>query len=148
VATVFVLLTQAHQIKTWFAHYAEADAPAGGVFCLADPGGLRVEGTYLEIISDRKVMMTWCGIEGLRSGQSMVAFALNADGNDTVVRLRHSGLSTPAVAATGGGIASPRPQPTPTLLRFISTFYQSDRRKKLTPDRVASFSLLRIRGAL
>jgi hypothetical protein len=65
-----------------------------------------LEGTYLEIIADRKVMLTWYGIEGLRSGQSMVAFALNADGNDIVVRLRHSGLSTPAVAATGGGIAS------------------------------------------
>jgi hypothetical protein len=78
----------------------------------------------------------------------MVAFALNADGNDTVVRLRHSGLSTPAVAATGGRIAGPRPQPTPTLLHFISTFHRSNRRKKIKTDRVASFSLLRIRGAV
>jgi uncharacterized protein YndB with AHSA1/START domain len=58
VATVFALLTQPHQIRTWFAHYAETDARAGGVFCLADPGGLRIEGTYLEIIADRKVMLT------------------------------------------------------------------------------------------
>jgi hypothetical protein len=27
------------------------------------------------------------------------AFALHADGDDTVVRLRHSGISTPAIAA-------------------------------------------------
>jgi uncharacterized protein YndB with AHSA1/START domain len=98
-ATVFALLTQAHQIMTWLAHYAESDARAGGVFCLADPSGLRVEGTYLEIISYQKVVQTWGGIEGLRPGQSTVAFALNADGNDTVVRLRHSGLSRPTIGA-------------------------------------------------
>jgi uncharacterized protein YndB with AHSA1/START domain len=98
-ATIFALLTEAREVMTWLAHYAECDARVGGVFCLADPSGLRVEGAYLEVIADQKVMLTWGGIEGLRSGQSTVAFALNADGNDTVVRLRHSGLSSPAVAA-------------------------------------------------
>jgi uncharacterized protein YndB with AHSA1/START domain len=97
--TVFALLTETHQIMTWLAHYAETDARAGGVFCLADPSGLRVEGTYLEVIGYQKVVLTWGGIEGLRPGQSTVAFALHADCNDTVVRLRHSGLSTSAVAA-------------------------------------------------
>jgi uncharacterized protein YndB with AHSA1/START domain len=99
VAIVFALLTDAHQIMTWLAQYAETDARAGGVFCLADPSGLRVEGTYLEVIAYQKVVVTWGGIEGLRPGQSTVAFALHADGNDTVVRLRHSGLSTPAIGA-------------------------------------------------
>jgi uncharacterized protein YndB with AHSA1/START domain len=98
-ARVFALLTKAREVMTWLAHYAEADARVGGVFCLADPSGLRVEGTYLEVVADQKVMLTWGGIEGLRPGQSTVAFALNADGNDTVLRLRHSGLSSPAVAA-------------------------------------------------
>jgi uncharacterized protein YndB with AHSA1/START domain len=98
-ATVFALLTNAHQIMTWLAHYAETDARAGGVFCLADPSGLRVEGTYLEVVADQKVVLTWGGIEGLRPGQSTVAFALHADGDDTVARLRHSGISTPAIAA-------------------------------------------------
>ena len=36
-ATIFALLTQAREVMTWLAHYAEADARAGGVFCLADP---------------------------------------------------------------------------------------------------------------
>jgi uncharacterized protein YndB with AHSA1/START domain len=98
-ATVFALLTEAHGVMTWLAHYAETVARAGGVFCLADPGGLRVEGTFLEVIADRKVVLTWGGIEGLRPGQSTIVFALQADGNDTVVRLRHSGLSAAAVAA-------------------------------------------------
>jgi uncharacterized protein YndB with AHSA1/START domain len=98
-ATVFALLTEAHQVMTWLAHYAEIEARAGGVFCLADPSGLRVEGTYLEVVADQKVVLTWGGIEGLKPGQSTVVFALHADGNDTVVRLRHFGLSTPAIAA-------------------------------------------------
>ena len=98
-AIIFALLTEAREVMTWLAHYAEADARSGGMFCLADPSGLRVEGTYLEVIADQKVVVTWGGIEGLRPGQSTVAFALHADGNDTVVRLRHSGLSSPAVAA-------------------------------------------------
>jgi uncharacterized protein YndB with AHSA1/START domain len=98
-AKVFTLLTKAREIMTWLAHYAEADARAGGVFCLADPDGLRVEGTYLEVIADQKVVLTWGGFEGLRPGQSTVVFALHADGNDTVVRLRHSGLPAPAIAA-------------------------------------------------
>jgi uncharacterized protein YndB with AHSA1/START domain len=97
-ATVFALLTEARGVMTWLAHYAETDARAGGVFCLADPGGLRVEGTYLEVIAYQKVVLTWGGIEGLRPGQSTIAFALHADGTDTMVRLRHSGLSTPAIA--------------------------------------------------
>jgi uncharacterized protein YndB with AHSA1/START domain len=97
-ATVFALLTEARGVMTWLAHYAEIDARARGVFCLADPSGLRVEGTYLEVIAYQKVVLTWGGIEGLRPGQSTVAFALHADGNDTIVRLRHSGLSTPAIA--------------------------------------------------
>jgi uncharacterized protein YndB with AHSA1/START domain len=96
---VFALLTETHQIRTWLAQYAEIDARAGGVFCLADPSGLRVEGTYLEVVAYQKVLFTWGGIEGLRPGQSTIAFALHAEGNDTVVRLRHFGLSTPAVAA-------------------------------------------------
>jgi uncharacterized protein YndB with AHSA1/START domain len=98
-AIVFALLTQPREVMTWLAHYAECDARVGGVFCLANPSGLRVEGTYLEVVADQKVVLTWGGIEGLRPGQSKVAFALQADGNDTVVRLRHSGLSSPAVAA-------------------------------------------------
>ena len=58
-----------------------------------------MEGTYFEVVADQKVVLAWGGVEGLRPGQSTVAFALHADGNDTVVRLCHSGLSTPAIAA-------------------------------------------------
>jgi uncharacterized protein YndB with AHSA1/START domain len=98
-AKVFALLTDAGQIMNWLARNVTAVARPGGTFCLADLSGLRVEGTYLEIVRDRKVMFTWGGIEGLRPGQSTVEFALHADGTRTLVRLRHFGLSDAAVDA-------------------------------------------------
>lgn len=70
---------------------------SGGIFCLADLNGLWIDGTYLEVIPHRKVVFTWGGIEGLRPGQSTVEFALHADGNGTLLRLRHIGLSDSAV---------------------------------------------------
>jgi uncharacterized protein YndB with AHSA1/START domain len=83
----------------WLAQSVKADARPGGIFCLADLNGLWIEGTYVEIVRDRKVVLTWGGIEGLRPGQSTVEFALHADGNSTLLRLRHFGLSDAAVDA-------------------------------------------------
>jgi uncharacterized protein YndB with AHSA1/START domain len=98
-AIVFALLTDAQQMMNWLAQSVTADARTGGIFCLADLNGLRVEGSYLEIVRDQKVVFTWGGIEGLRPGQSTVEFALHSDGNRTLVRLRHFGLSDAAVDA-------------------------------------------------
>jgi uncharacterized protein YndB with AHSA1/START domain len=98
-ARVFALLTDARQMMNWLARSVKAVARPGGTFCLADLNGLWVEGTYLEIVRDRRVLLTWGGIEGLRPGQSTVEFALHADANSTLLRLRHFGLSDAAVEA-------------------------------------------------
>jgi uncharacterized protein YndB with AHSA1/START domain len=98
-ANVFALLTDAELMMNWLARSVTADARPGGCFCLADLNGLRVEGTYLEIVRNRKVAFTWGGIDGLRAGQSTVEFALHADGDHTLVRLRHFGLSDAAAEA-------------------------------------------------
>ena len=98
-AKVFALLTDGNQMKTWLARCVVAHARPQGDFCLADPSGLRVVGNYLEVIPDRKVVFTWGGIEGLGPGQSTVVFDLQANADDTIVRLRHSHLSQPAIAS-------------------------------------------------
>jgi uncharacterized protein YndB with AHSA1/START domain len=98
-ATVFALLTDAQHMMNWLAQSAKADARPGGTFCLADLNGLRVEGIYLEIVRDQKIAFTWGGIDGLRPGQSTVEFALHGDGDSTLLRLRHFGLSDEAVDA-------------------------------------------------
>jgi uncharacterized protein YndB with AHSA1/START domain len=98
-AMVFAFLTDAKQMMNWLAQSVTADARPGGTFCVADLNGLWVEGTYLEVVRDRKVLLTWGGIDGLRPGQSTVEFALHADANSTLLRLRHFGLSDAAVDA-------------------------------------------------
>jgi uncharacterized protein YndB with AHSA1/START domain len=94
---VFTLLTDPAHMRIWLAEFVEADARPGGVFHIAGPVGVSIEGTYLEVIPDRKVVFTWGGVEGVKPGQSTVEFLLEQDGNGTLVRLRHYGLPQGAI---------------------------------------------------
>jgi uncharacterized protein YndB with AHSA1/START domain len=98
-AREFALLTDARQMMTWLAQSVTADSRPGGIFRLADLNGLWVEGTYLKVIPEQKVVFTWGGIEGLRSGQSTIQFCLRAEGAGTLLHLRHFGLSEGAIEA-------------------------------------------------
>lgn len=91
-ATVFALLTEAAGMKTWLADMVEADCRPGGVFCVTGPRGRSIEGKYLEIVPNRKVVFTWGGVRGLKPGASTVEFHLEPHGPGTLVRLRHHGL--------------------------------------------------------
>src|SRR5713101_1665742 len=95
--TVFSLLTDPQHMKTWLAELVEADPRPGGVFRISGPPGVSIEGTYVEVIPNRKVAFTWGGVEGLQPGQSTVEFLLEPDGGGTLVRLRHYRLPKPAV---------------------------------------------------
>ncbi len=95
--TVFALLTDAAHMQTWFAELVEADPRPGGSFRISGPAGVSIEGTYLEVIPNRKVVFTWGGVEGLKPGQSTVEFLLEPNGEGTLLRLRHYGLPGPAV---------------------------------------------------
>jgi uncharacterized protein YndB with AHSA1/START domain len=95
--TVFALLTDPAHMKIWFAELVDADARPGGVFRISGPVGVSIEGTYLEVVKDRKVVFTWGGVEGLAPGQTTVEFLLEPDGKGTLLRLRHYGLPGPAV---------------------------------------------------
>jgi uncharacterized protein YndB with AHSA1/START domain len=96
-ATVFALLTEPIHMKTWLAELVEADPRPGGAFRISGPPGVSIEGTYIEVIPNRKVAFTWGGVEGLKPGQSTVEFLLEPDGGGTLVRLRHYRLPKPAV---------------------------------------------------
>jgi uncharacterized protein YndB with AHSA1/START domain len=95
--TVFAMLTDPAQMKTWLAEIVEADARPGGVFLISGPSGVTIEGSYLEVVPNEKVTFTWGGVEGLKPGQSTVEFLLEPDGAGTLVRLRHFGLPTSSV---------------------------------------------------
>jgi uncharacterized protein YndB with AHSA1/START domain len=90
--TVFALLTEPAQMQTWFAELVDADCRPGGVFRVTGPRGVSIEGTYLEIVPNRKVVFTWGGLEGLAPGASTVEFRVEPHGAGTLLRLRHYGL--------------------------------------------------------
>ena len=94
---VFTLLTDPTHMRTWLAEFVEADARPGGVFRISGPVGVSIEGTYLEVIPDRKVVFTWGGVEGVKPGQSTVEFLLESDGDGTLVRLHHYRLPQGAI---------------------------------------------------
>src|SRR5215472_10380869 len=95
--TVFALLTEPARMRTWLAELVEAESRPGGIFRISGPAGVSIEGTYLEVVANRKVVFTWGGVEGLKPGQSTVEFLLEADGEGTLVQLRHYGLPGPTV---------------------------------------------------
>ena len=90
--TVFALLTDATEIKKWQAEIVDADPVPGGVFRLAESGGMQIEGHYVEVVPCSKVVFTWGGIGGVAPGQSTVEFLLEPSGTGTLVRLRHYNL--------------------------------------------------------
>src|SRR6516165_9465430 len=85
--TVFALLTEPARMRTWLAELVEAESRSGGMFRISGPAGVSIEGTYLEVVPNRKVVFTWGGVEGLKPGQSTVEFVLEPDSGGTLVRL-------------------------------------------------------------
>lgn len=91
-ATVFALLTDPRRMRAWLAATVVAKPEPGGIFRIAGPGGMTIEGRYLEVVPDRKVVFAWGGVEGLEPGQSTVEIILEPDGDGTLLKLRHYGL--------------------------------------------------------
>src|SRR5262249_26124186 len=68
-------------------------------FRLADRSGAAIEGRYVEVVPDRKVVFTWGGVEGLAPGESTVEITLEPARGGTLLKLRHYGLPPPAFEA-------------------------------------------------
>jgi hypothetical protein len=62
--SVLALLTDAQHMMNWLARSVTADARPGGVFCLADMNGLRVEGTILRLLGTKKSCSRGAGSRG------------------------------------------------------------------------------------
>jgi uncharacterized protein YndB with AHSA1/START domain len=80
----------------WKGSSAELDARPGGLYRVLMPSGDRVRGEYLVVEPPNRVVFTW-GFEGSRElppGSSTVEITLHADGDGTIVRLRHDRLPT------------------------------------------------------
>ena len=69
-----------------------AEPVPGGTFKISESGGRTIEGKYLEVVPDRRVVFSWGGIEGLEPGETIVDITLEQDGTGTLLTLRHRGL--------------------------------------------------------
>lgn len=95
--TVFAFFTDSAKMIQWKGLNATLEPRIRGMYCVNVNGRDVVRGEYLEVIPYRRIVFTW-GWEGegsvLKPGASTVEISLTADGNGTIVRLKHHGLPT------------------------------------------------------
>jgi uncharacterized protein YndB with AHSA1/START domain len=123
---VFRYLTESSLWSRWQGEAADLDPVPGGRFVVRMAEGQVVEGTFVAVEPDSRVVITWGwhGHPRMPAGATTVEFELIADGAGTVVRLTHRGVPAEdiplhragwemflprlAVAASGG---DPGPNP-------------------------------------
>jgi uncharacterized protein YndB with AHSA1/START domain len=95
--TVFAFFTDSAKMIQWKGLNATLEPHVHGQYRVNVNSRDVVRGEYLEVIPHRRVVFTW-GWEGegsvLKPGASTVEITLTADGNGTLVRLKHHGLPT------------------------------------------------------
>lgn len=93
--TVFGFFTDPAKMVRWKGVAAELDPRPGGTYCVRINDQHVARGEYVEVVPYSRIVFTW-GWEGDGSpvppGTSTVEVSLIADGEHTVVRLRHLGL--------------------------------------------------------
>ena len=93
--TVFAYFVDPDRYLMWQGIAAELDPRPGGVFRVTqNDSGYVARGRYLEVEPPTRVVFSWGweGIDGLLPEASTVEVLLEADGQGTILRLRHSGL--------------------------------------------------------
>jgi uncharacterized protein YndB with AHSA1/START domain len=95
-ATVFSYFTDPVKYRRWKGLDAELDPRPGGRYRVRMNSQRTVLGEYVVVEPPSRLVFTW-GWEGdgdLPPGSSTVEITLIPDGDDTLVRLRHTGLPT------------------------------------------------------
>lgn len=102
---VFSYFTDPDRFCMWQGTDAELDPRPGGLFRVTVTGRSRMvaRGEYVEVVPPKRIVFTWGweqieglpeGMDGVLPGTSTVEVELQADGDGTILRLRHSGLRT------------------------------------------------------
>src|SRR5262249_1051216 len=93
-SVVFGYFVDPDLYRRWKGSTADLDSRPAGLYRLLMPSGDRVRGQYIAVEPPHRVVFTW-GFEGnadLPPGSSTVEVTLTADGDGTIVRLRHDRL--------------------------------------------------------
>ena len=98
---VFPYLTEPDRYIRWQGIKAELDPRPGGVFRVWMDANTVASGEYMEVDPPHRVVFTWGweGNERIPPGSTTVVVTLEADGDGTVLYLRHSGLPDGEAAA-------------------------------------------------
>jgi uncharacterized protein YndB with AHSA1/START domain len=96
---VFPYLAE-HYVR-WQGVKAELDPRPGGLFRVWMDADTVARGEFVEVDPPRRVVFTWGweGSDAVPPGSTTVDFTLDADGEGTVLSLRHSGLPDGEAAA-------------------------------------------------
>jgi uncharacterized protein YndB with AHSA1/START domain len=104
--TVFAFFIDPARMLRWMGKDVVLDPRAGGIFYNNVDGQHIARGEYVEVVPHSRVVFTW-GWEGQGNetppGASTVEITLVADGDGTILRLRHMGLSAAERASHGQG---------------------------------------------
>jgi uncharacterized protein YndB with AHSA1/START domain len=99
--TIFDFFTEPDRMIQWMGRSAELDPRAGGAFRCEMNGEVVAAGEYLEVEPPERLVMSW-GWEGEGAltppGSSRVEVLLERAGEETNVRLIHTGLPSAEVA--------------------------------------------------
>jgi uncharacterized protein YndB with AHSA1/START domain len=93
-AAVFRYLTESRLWARWQGESAHVEPVPGGRFEVVMADDQIVEGRFVEVVPDRRIVVTWGwrGHPRMPPGTSSVEFELIPDGRGTVVRLTHRGI--------------------------------------------------------
>jgi uncharacterized protein YndB with AHSA1/START domain len=104
--TVFAFFIDPAMMMRWMGQHVTLDPRPGGMFRNDIDGQHIARGEYIEVVPHSRVVFTW-GWEGEGNatppGASTVEVLLVADGDGTLLRLRHLGLSAAERASHGQG---------------------------------------------
>lgn len=99
--TVFAYFTDAERYTRWMGVDAEIDARPGGIYRVTAPQGSVARGEFVEVEPPTRIVFTWGweGNEDVPPSSTRVEITLEPDGDETVLRLAHSGLPGAEAAA-------------------------------------------------
>ena len=100
--TVFGFLSNGEGMARWFGSQVELDPQPGGAIRVQVNEGQVARGEIVEIVPNERVVFTF-GWEGedqvVPPGASTVEITLVEDGDGTIIRLKHSGLTAEQAAS-------------------------------------------------
>jgi uncharacterized protein YndB with AHSA1/START domain len=100
--TVFGYFTDPEKYRRWKGLEADLDARPGGIYRVMMVSGVWCEGEYLVVEPPHRLVFSWgwkgdrlpSGFADVPAGSTTVEVTFVADGDGTIIRLRHTGLPT------------------------------------------------------